>query len=555
MSKQKRLDKKEVSEELVRKRKRDFGEDNGCNSRTDDRKKEGACGQESEEDCGLCQQNIDFKSMPIRTERGKNVMRMHQCRATCEKTGVRCKRHVWEGDEDGWTYNAYEQPLWCKQHLGMCSGVKGRGIGHMGWYKKICDADGLKQPELKFMDEWIEKPENKGYGGYETIKNARSDLNRLKELAERIENQFWYQFYRTKRVPSGNDIQKAYQDKDFLDFITKYFVFLKECKRRREVNNQVCFTQAHDKSHDSYLHAISAMVEAMENFMPEVKNNLDHVKKQIIERNDTGARELLLNEPKVIFNNKPRIIRFDCSDWNNRSVYIKYNTIEELQQLSNVAPYLYEQVYTQIEYKRIKFELPPMKTDKTIVENVSEFAYGASMNFFQNSIHHVLKYGTIMKKDTNQLFVLGILLFMDFWNIGIIDNDAATIANYLIHSPNPSNSIKFLFLSKQNGSNHFYIRIYMPKIINEMIDIRITNIINDYQNRIQQNKNVDESKTKIQNFTEIQKKINDYFTTHDQEKYKIEIWQCLLKLKPEKDVESNKPVIYNLFKEINTQIK
>jgi hypothetical protein len=531
-----------ASDDEVAYRKKRFGKDAGCDSEINDAKREGACGQESEEDCGLCKQKIDFTKGIITTSKHKKINLMHQCRAICKSTNLRCPRHVWEGDENGWRFNAYEQPLWCKQHQEMCGGVKGGGVGHMGWYKSVCDVGGLKQPELKFMDEWIERKDNKE-NGYELIKTAKKNPSDLRNLANRIENQFWYQFYRKKNPPSTNDIEDAYKNMDFVDFITKYFVFLKECKRRRDVNNEVCFTQTHDPSHDSYLHAISAMVEAMEQYMPVVRDNLSRVEKELIK----SSRSLRLDEPQVVFKNKPRIVRFSCTDWGNKSVYVKYDTIEKLNDLYNVAPALYEQVYAQIEYKRIEFVMPSMKTDKSIVSDVSEFAYGTSITYFQESINHVLTTGTILKKDTDQPYVLGMLLFMDFWNIGLVVEDAKTIMHHLIHSSNLSKSIEFLFLSQENGSNEFPIRTYMSKIINEMIDLRINSIIEDYEKRIQHS-NQEGDKKKIKNFEILQDTINKYITNHKQ--YPIVIWKRLLDIKLEKDLEKNKLMIHGLYQDI-----
>jgi hypothetical protein len=108
--------------------------------------------------------------------------------------------------------------------------------------------------------------------------------------------------------------------------------------------------------------------------------------------------------------------------------------------------------------------------------------------------------------------------------------------------------IQFLFLSQENLSPGIFIRKSMSIILNALIDLRINHIINDYEARIRQNKNVSDSKQKIENFTKIHETINDYFSTRDA--YPIEIWNHLLKLEPEKDVDSNKTIIFDLFKEI-----
>jgi hypothetical protein len=189
-----------------------------------------------------------------------------------------------------------------------------------------------------------------------------------------------------------------------------------------------------------------------------------------------------------------------------------------------------------------------MNTDKRIVNNLSEFAYGSSIHDFNDSIHHVLTHGVILKKDMDQPYVLGVLLFMDFWNIGVLVDDAKQIMHHLVHSSNPSNVIQFLFLSQENLSPGIFIRKSMSIILNALIDLRINHIINDYEARIRQNKNVSDSKQKIENFTKIHETINDYFSTRDA--YPIEIWNHLLKLEPEKDVDSNKTIIFDLFKEI-----
>lgn len=523
-------------------------QDDGCNSKTDDRKKYGACGQESEEDCGLCKQEIKFIERPVKTLKGKHIILSHQCRAVCNSTGLRCPRHVWEHDDVKSWGNAYEQPLWCKQHAGMCGGEVGRAVGHMGWYKRVCDVNGLKQDDLKFMDLWIERQDNKARG-YDNIRTAT-----LRTLADRIENEFWYHVYRKKSPPTQRDIEDAYTDPDFVDLLTKYFVYLSECARRRIVNNEVCFQQLHDKSHDSYLLAISRMIESMNAHMPIVKSNLERVKKDLIARERVEV--LKLEEPVVIFKNKPRILRFTSKDWDNKTIYIKYENAHDLNQLNGVAPLLYAQVYPQLEYKRIDFVLPSLVFDTSIVDTISTFSYGGDIRTFEESITHILKTARILERDLNKPYVLGILLFMDFWEIGVIKNDGAQIVSNLIHTFNPSDAIKFLYLSKLNGSKTFYICKYLYEIIEEMIKQRIIIIETDYQSRLDKSSNEKEKshlKNQLKSFQTIQEIIVSYLNilkNQDGAEITDSLWKLLLKIGNIDELATNKQIISDIAKEI-----
>jgi hypothetical protein len=464
-----------------------FGEDDGCVSRSTEKKRKGACGQTSMEDCGLCpsfnSKNFIYRKS-VTKDGGHPINLMHQCRAICESTKLRCTRHVWEGDTRGWK-NQYQQPLWCKQHAQMCDGGPGE-LGHMGWYKKVCDTEGLKQPELRFMNEWVMLPENKRN---KYIRLRQSDP---KEIAKWIEREFWYKVYEipmSEPPPRTKDIEDAYKDSKYRDLITEYFVYLTECADRRMRNNNVCFTGEYDLHHDDYLNAIVNMINAMYQHMPVVRDNLTDMKNWLISNHaDEFTRTLRLAEPRVgRIDVKLRTIKFASSEWPNR-VHVICKTLNDWKNLNNVAPALYSLIYPRIEYlEDIDVDMKMPKLDVlTIVPDGEKGSYlHGPMMEYESAIQKLLFTGTIPSDIIDKRNVLGLLLFMDFWNIGVVTQDAEKIIQYLVDNRNISETVSFLSLSQAYGSNAFFIRKYMATIIESILRIRLEKIVEDYQKRIE----------------------------------------------------------------------
>lgn len=468
----------------IKMEKSQFDTDDGCDVNVNEKKRRGACGQTSMEDCGLCPdfnaRNFIYRNS--RTKSGHNIKLMHQCRAICESTGVRCTRHVWQDDAPGWN-NQYQQPLWCKQHAEKCDGGQGR-LGHMGWYKRICADGGLKQPKLKFMDDWIMLPNNKR-NHYQFLRTANPQL-----LAELIEEEFWYKVYREPRndPPSSKDIRRAYQDSNYLNLMTEYFVYLTECANRRLRNNDVCFTGEYDLFHDDYLKAVLNMINAMRQSMPLVYNNLEGMKTWLISNSaDQFAVSLRLNEPiehVVEFSHK---INFKSNEWSHR-VQIQCKTYKDWKKLNDVAPSLYALLLPNIEYlDDIDVDMNMPKSDIPTIVPVAErstYLHGNMLNF-EHAIQQLLSStGHIPANVITERNVLGILLFMDFWNIAVVPEDAEIIIKYLVHNKDMPETVSFLSLSQSYGSDGFFIRKHMAVIIESILRVLLTKIIEDYQKRL-----------------------------------------------------------------------
>lgn len=545
-----------------------FGIDSGCKDYTTltsastekEKKKEtkekeiksrGACGQTSEEDCGLCLQDISkFIYRQSTTKKGHPINLMHQCRAICESTQMRCQRHVWEGDTFGWN-NEYRQPLWCKQHAHMCAEPR---VGHKSWYKNVCDKDGLKQPDLKFMDLWIESQTSRPRKGtprkpYDYILDATTSDHAAKNVAENIEDEFWRKVYKksSNESPYKSEIIEAYKDPKYLYLITKYFVFLMECAYRRNKNNHTCFSGEYDTQHDNYVRAIDVMIKVMKDHMPKVNSNLSTVRASLLaDKHDIYTRYLREKEPSVnSIHEKRHEIIFRSKDWGTESVIATYRTIEDLKKLNSAAPFIYTQLYAAgIEHLEHDIEIPSISTENTIVSPGEKKKFiPTDMNEFEKSIRHILTTGSIPPKDYNKPYVYTLLLFMDFWNIGVVQSEAANIMYHMVETFPIKTTMEMLNLSQEQGNN-FFLKKHTRPIIHEILNKRLEHIVEDYVQREKNSKNSKEkeylNKTK-EDFITMVRNIENYMDKLDS--IPKDQFEYLAKLSGVSDIKENKLII------------
>lgn len=547
-----------------------FGIDGGCETYTTltatsteeekkkerkdkDRKRKGACDPASREDCGLCTQDTsNFIYRPSTTKRGHPINLMHQCRAICETTKFRCRRHIWENDNPGWN-NEYKQPLWCQQHAYMCANPS---MGHKNWYKNVCDKDGLKQPDLQFMNSWIEsqtpnKGLNRGKKYYDII-----GIN-SKKLAQNIEDEFWYKVYgrSSTLMPDANDINKAYRDPKYLYLITKYFVYLEECANRRNRNNHICFSGEYDVQHDSYLRAIDVMVDAMKQRMHEVKSELPKVRAFLLsDMRDRYTKYLRQQEPRV--NNIQETshdIIFDSKDW-GEPVIVTYRTLADLEKLNSVAPHLYTYLHPTLEYLEHNIELPHIATENTIVTSSGKKKLiPTNTKDFEKSIRHILSTGSILANDRKYPSVWSLLTFMDYWNIGVVDSEAIEIMRNMVATFPISTTMEMLNLAQEQGTN-FFLKKHMRSIIREILDSQLTSIIKNYTDRLKKTRNSAESAYLTKSIEGFQKRVDNIEKYLDQvDIISKENFKSLAELND--SLENNKIVISDIANKISKHKK
>ena len=515
-----------------------FGMDSGCESYTTQiststdaeknretkektRKRRGSCGPTSKDDCGLCIQDVrTFIFRSSTTKKGHPINLMHQCRAICESTGLRCRRHVWEKDTPGWR-NEYQQPLWCEQHAHMCAHPQ---TGHKNWYKNVCDKDGLKQPDLQFMNNWIEAQTPPGVPRrpYHYILNATTSKRKATRVAEQIETAFWRKVYKKSShaaAPSASDMADAYKDPTYLYLITKYFVFLEECANRRHRNNNICFSGEYDTQHDNYVRTIDVMIGIMKDHLPNVKSNLSAVRASLLsDTEDQYTLYLRQQEPRVTrIQDSEHTIIFNSNDWPG-DVIITYRTVNDLKKLNGVAPQLYQYLYeySRLEYLENNIEIPPIATDNTIVTPSKKKKFiSTDAKEFEKSIRHILSTSSIRDKDRRLPSVWSLLTFMDFWNIGVVDSDAGEIMRHMIHTFPISTTMEMLSLAQGQGNN-FFLRKQARSIIREILNAKMDDMIENctnrileiYTNRIQKSKVSEELQDVTKNSERFKKRVD-----------------------------------------------
>lgn len=195
------------------------------------------CDPSSLEPCSDCK--VKDEHLP----RGKD-----RCIAICQATGQRCRRHVYvEHNPKAKTYG--KPAIWCFQHQKFCD-------SHRRWYKNPCDQKGMKRKAYAFMDKFIDEVNYP----YHFFTHGNPD-----DIKWQVDKRFFNAYYDQDPAyrPSQYQLDKAYSDIGFLNFLAKYLLLVRECDYRRQMHNRDC-RMGGDREHDLYRQAIARIFKIME---------------------------------------------------------------------------------------------------------------------------------------------------------------------------------------------------------------------------------------------------------------------------------------------------
>lgn len=434
-----------------------FGRDDFCQKKTGAEYQKGPCGQRSQLNCASCKEDpAKFYVKEMNSGTMNSYKKMHQCRATCAGTGKRCTRHVWEGDT-GYINkktnrpNEYGQPLWCLQHMNMC-------MKHQSWYKSVCDVNGLKQPHLRFMDNWLEHLNQKGRGNWDPLMRRPNYA-----IKEDIENLFWDQVHgQYHKGPID------YKDNNFRNLIQEYFVYLVECYRRRTTNDRVCFTHEYIQKHGSYVKAIRRLIDVMVQNMPRVRDGLVDKTNQLMNsslRNPLNNKEPTENiepSPTLNFSFNGQTANMTIPDFTSR----------ELFDMSHYAPHLYSSIYQGLTYSNIDIQIPPITTGDAFKRqpDIQKFTWPRHSSG-ETDARKLLTTGKIprnIKQSPESLF--GLLHFMDFCGVLVNNDDSQFIMEVVRDIKRPADIVMMVYLSTVNDGQNSFILVNQNSFLRQALE-------------------------------------------------------------------------------------